>query len=241
MCRKHRADIADSQRKRLEPDPEGCRGPVERRTEERAHLVLEPRHVAVVRPEYPSNMAAAILHQAHPAIAQGAGNELSAAMSAGQGLPRLVSPVALGRGEVLHARGDAMAWRFEAVDVLYEQHCGFALGGPVVYGLFAGAKAVANQRARTAAEREAAPQWRQLGHLPILATSHRLLVFHEGAWASVWYAGISGMRSAPVEGLLELTFHDDPPYALRGPWVPYLAVVVASALATPVPPALRSA
>ena len=80
----------------------------------------------------------------------------------------------------------------------------------------------------------AAPQWRTLGQVPVMATSHRLLVFHEGAWASVWYEAIRQLRPALAEGRLELFFEDDPPYLLQGPSVPYLAIVLATALAVQV-------
>ena len=100
-----------------------------------------------------------------------------------------------------------------------------------MFGLTAAATGAANRRTRQVAEQKAAPQWRSLGHVPLLATNYRLLVLHQGAWASVWYEAIRQMRPVLVEDRLELIFEDDPPYALQGPWVPYLTVVLATLLA----------
>ena len=163
--------------------------------------------------------------------------ELLAAEIVGGGrLPELASPVVLEAGEVLHAQVEAEAWRYLAVDVPCTQHRGYALGGPLLFGITAAARAVANRRARLEAERLAAPQWRPLGLLPVLATSHRLLVLHEAAWHSVWYAAIRQIRPALHEDRLEMFFEEDPPYLLAGPAVPYLAVVLATALAIQVGP-----
>lgn len=146
----------------------------------------------------------------------------------------MVSPVALEVGEVLHATGDVDAWRFQGLDVPYVQRRGFAVGGLITFGVTAAATAAANRRARAEAERTAAAQWQSLGQVPLMATSHRLLVWHEGAWASVWYEAIRQMRPALAEGRLELFFEADPPYLLQGSAVPYLAVVLATALAVQV-------
>ena len=176
-------------------------------------------------------MAAAHGHAGPPDSAWAVAERLAEALSSGMPLPVLPSPVLLEPGEVLHASGDATGWRYQALDVAYEQRRGFVLGGPILFGVTAVATAAANRRARQEAERCAAPQWRPLGQLQLLATSHRLLVLYQGAWASVWYEAIRQMRPVLAEGRLELIFEDDAPYALAGPWVPYLAVVLATVLA----------
>lgn len=156
---------------------------------------------------------------------------LADAVASGDRLPELSSPVSLEPGETLHAGVDLDGWRHQGLDVPYEQHRGFVAGGLLMSGVTAAATVAANRRARLEAERLAAPQWRALGHVPVLATSHRLIVFHEGSWASVWYEAICQIRPALGEGRLELIFEDDPAYALQGQWVPYLAVVLATVLA----------
>lgn len=146
-------------------------------------------------------------------------------------LPILASPIPLGPGEVLHARADATGWRFHGLDLLVEQRRPVASGGPIAFGLAAAVSSIGNRRARTRAERLAAPQWWPLGTMPVLATSQRLLLLHDGAWGSVWYSAIRQLVPCPVEGRLELIFEADPPYLLVGEWVPYLTVVITAVLA----------
>lgn len=155
-------------------------------------------------------------------------------IAAGGRLPELARPVLLEDGEVLHASGRAEAWRFQGMDVPYVRHRGFAVGGLFTFGLTAAAAAAANRRARADAERLAAPQWRPLGGVEVLATSHRLLVLHDGSWTSVWYEAIHQLRPSLEQDRLELLFDEAPPYLLVGPAVPYLAVVLATALAVQV-------
>jgi hypothetical protein len=139
--------------------------------------------------------------------------------------------VLLDAAEVLHADLTAEGWRFHAADVTFAAHHAVAIGGPLLFGLVAAGSAAARRRARREAEVLAAPQWRPLGALRILATDRRLLVWHEGAWASVWYHAIREFRPDLEATRLDLTFDDDPPYCLAGPWVPYLTVIVTTLLA----------
>ena len=100
-----------------------------------------------------------------------------------------------------------------------------------MFGMVAAGSAAARRRARRHAEALATPQWRPLGPLRILATDRRLLVWHEDACASVWYQAIREFRPDLEAGRLDLTFDDDPPYHLAGPWVPLLTVIVTTVLA----------
>lgn len=155
-------------------------------------------------------------------------------------VPMIPSPVLLGQGEVVHAHGGASGWRYQAVDVSYDERRVVAVGGPFMFGVTAAVGVVGNRRARAVAQRLAAPQWRPLGPLRILATNYRLLVFHEGAWQSVWYDAIRLVRAMLPEWRLELLFADDPPYALQGPSVPHLAVVLDTVLAGQLCPVSRT-
>jgi hypothetical protein len=65
----------------------------------------------------------------------------------------------------------------------------------------------------------------------VLATDRRLLVWHAGQWASVWYHAIREIRPDLEAQRLDMTFEGDPPYCLAGPWVPYLTVIVTTVLA----------
>lgn len=157
--------------------------------------------------------------------------DLAKWVATGRELPQLSSPVLLDAGELLHADLQARGWRYHAVDVAYEAPHAFAIGGPLLLGLVTTGGAVARRRARRAAEAVAAPQWRPLGVIRILATDRRLLVWHENAWASVWYGVIREFRPDLEAGRLDLTFDNDPPYCLAGRWVPYLTVIVTTLLA----------
>jgi hypothetical protein len=157
--------------------------------------------------------------------------DLAGHVAAGGQLPDIPSPVLLDAGEVLHADVPAQGWRFHGADVTYVAPHVVAIGGPLMFGLTAAGSAVARRRARREAEALAAPQWRPLGGLRILVTDRRLLAWHKGAWASVWYSVIREFRPDLATGRLDMTFESDPPYCLAGPWVPYLTVVVTTLLA----------
>jgi len=152
-------------------------------------------------------------------------------VSASGELPRLPSPVLLDAGEVLHADAIADGWRYHGADVAYAAPRAVAIGGPLMFGLVAAGSAAARRRARQEAEALAAPQWRPLGELPILATDRRLMVWHKGVWSSVWYHAIRELRPDIEAHRLDMTFDADPPYCLAGPWVPYLTVIVTTVLA----------
>jgi hypothetical protein len=157
--------------------------------------------------------------------------ELAEQIADGNPLPVLASTVLLNPGEILHADVGAIGWRFQAMDVFYEEPRVLAFGGPVLFAAASIGAASARRRARAEAERLAAPQWRSLGELRVLATDRRLLVWFEGAWASVWYDGIRELHPDLEQHRVAMLFDDDPPYALAGPWVPYLTVVLTACLA----------
>ena len=157
--------------------------------------------------------------------------ELAEQIADGSPLPVLASTVLLDRGEILHADVGAFGWRFQAIDVFYEEPRILAFGGPVLFAAASIGAASARRRARAEAEQLAAPQWRSLGELRVLATERRLLVWFEGAWASVWYDGIRELHPDLEQHRVTMLFDDDPPYALAGPWVPYLTVMLTACLA----------
>jgi hypothetical protein len=156
--------------------------------------------------------------------------QLAADVAAGQPLPLLSSPVLLEAGEVLHAEAVIAGWRFHAAEMIVE-HRRLVGTGLFTFGVAAALNSIEGRRAREEAERLAAPQWRSLGSMPVLATNQRLLLLHEGAWASVWYSAIRKALPRPDEHQLELTFEEDPPYLLAAERVPYLTVVIVTVLA----------
>jgi hypothetical protein len=157
--------------------------------------------------------------------------DLASALTAGAALPVIPSPVLLESGEVLHAQLPLVGWRFHGIDVEYERRRTPMTSRPLMYGLAMAATSIGNRRTRAAAEQLAAPQWRPLGPLRTMVTDRRLVVLHEGAWASVWYAGICQVVPRLDDERIELIFEADPPYALCGEWTPYLAVLLTAVLA----------
>lgn len=128
--------------------------------------------------------------------------------------PGIGQPDWLLPGERIHAEITADAWRYLALHVPYDRRT-ILFGGPLGFACTGLASMVGNRRARRTAEAMAAPQWRYLGHLPIIVTRHRLLVGYTGSWFPLWFGAVA--RSTWREGGLHLEFHDDAPYFLRPP------------------------
>src|SRR3546814_339590 len=145
--------------------------------------------------------------------------DLASHVAAGGHLPSVASRVLLEPGEVLHADVTAQGWRFAGADVTYAEPRAVAIGGPVMFGLVAATNAAARRRARREAEMLAAPHWRPLGRLRILATDRRLLVWHQAEWASVWSNPSREPQPAMEGGRLRLTLEEAPPQSQPGPRV----------------------
>ena len=64
----------------------------------------------------------------------------------------------------------AAGWRYESVEVPYERNT-LMVGGPLLFVLTGIGSAIRNRSARKAAEAQAAPRWRALGPLTVLATT----------------------------------------------------------------------
>lgn len=153
---------------------------------------------------------------------------LAASLSAGRRLdPLALEGLPLLDDERPFAEVDVTGWRWMALDgVAYERRALLA-GGPLLMCTTGILSALGNGRRRREAERIAAPQWRPLGPVRVVATDRRLLVWHLGAWWSVWFDAVSGVHHDLAAHRLDLAFRDDAPYRLEGPSVPLLAVVLA--------------
>lgn len=135
--------------------------------------------------------------------------------------------VPLGPGEVGYAELCAKGWRYYGLEDVWYEHCAVLIGGPIMMALIAVLSAATNRRRRNEAERIAEPQWRPLGSLGVVVTSERLLVWHAGAWSSVSYNSIEGVRLHEGVDQLDLYFACDPPYRLAGQGLEAVAVVLA--------------
>lgn len=105
-------------------------------------------------------------------------------------------------------------WRCERAEVNYERKT-LMVGGPLVFVLTGIMSGLRNRRARKAAEAQAAPQWRALGPLTVTATTHRLLVWHQDAWWSIWWSAVE--QATCDDQQLRLDFRDgSAPYLMAG-------------------------
>lgn len=120
-------------------------------------------------------------------------------------------------------------WRYMGVEITYE-HTIVAAGRPLLFGTLAGTSAMMNRQRRLEAARLAAPRWRPLGDVTVVAEEGRLLVLHEGAWASVWLDAVTDLWRHG-DGAVTVLFADDPPYAFTGGWAGQLAYALEHALA----------
>ena len=103
-------------------------------------------------------------------------------------------------------------------------HRTILFGGPVGWICSGIASVIGNRRSREAAERIAAPQWRYLGHLPIIVTNRRLLVWFDGDWWPVWLDAVTCYRR--VDRSIYLDFDSSAPYRLETDMLqPVLAVL----------------
>ena len=139
--------------------------------------------------------------------------------------PIAVDDAPLDAGEEAYADMAVHGWRYYAIDVRYE-HRTVMFGGPLLFAATGVASLVASRRRRREAERLAAPQWRPLGPLRIVASSHRLLVWHQDSWWSVWYSVVTTVRWTVEPHALEIYFASDPPYRRSGAGAASLATLL---------------
>jgi hypothetical protein len=114
--------------------------------------------------------------------------------------------------EIVYAEFDALGWRLTGVDVEYKRRM-LCFGGPLLMACSALCSAIGNRRRRREAERLSAPLWRPLGPLRVAVTLRRLLVWHAGAWWSVWFDSVAGAQLVSADQL-DLFFRGDAPYRL---------------------------
>lgn len=120
-------------------------------------------------------------------------------------------------------------WRYMGAEVAYEQT--MVVGGrPLLFAALTGLNALGNRRRRQGAARLAARRWRPLGDLRVVIEDDRLLVLHEGVWASVWLDAVIAVLRFD-DGGVGLLFVDDPPYAFTERAARELAGALEDALA----------
>ncbi|MEU7870394.1 hypothetical protein [Dactylosporangium sp. NPDC049140] len=110
--------------------------------------------------------------------------------------------------------------------------------GPLFAGTGRAAEAIRDASMHRRAEREAAAQWRSVGVVPCAITSRRLLIRDgERQWQAYPLDTLVSLTPDVQTSALELAFENSASVRLRGPWVPWLTVVISTLqFARPWPP-----
>lgn len=135
-------------------------------------------------------------------------------------------------GEKAFGEGAVEYCRFYGMDVPYTQRSTFAFGGPVFVTAALVGTAISNSAARNNAQRMAVPQWRFDGYPHVVLTSSRMLIRNPSnyQWQSFSHSSVIEFGPAVQEYSLRLGYQEYPPVRLRGPFVPWLSVVLAACL-----------
>ncbi len=180
-------------------------------------------------------MSFATIDTEHGRPTAGTEPDLAAVLANGGWLrPITVPDLVLPAGEEAYADLWASGWRFEAAVVPYERRT-IVVGGPMMALATGLASITGNRRRQREAEAASAPQWRPLGTIRVVVTSHRLLVLHAGAWWSVCYSEVVGVELTVDGRSVNLMFRVDPPYRLDVAGVSEVAAVLAHFTRCPLP------
>lgn len=153
----------------------------------------------------------------------------ASALAGGAALPQEPPTIALGPGEVAHARlAPVGIVGYFGEDAQYRRSF-LLVGGPVGLALTGAASMAHNASKKAEAERAAIPRWRDLGTADLVMTSQRLVAAHGGQVDSFWYAETGPLGWAVGRGnapAVQLQPSGMPPLRLESPWAPLLYVFV---------------
>lgn len=170
-------------------------------------------------------------HEAARMAALERGARMYSSLLRGESLPTVQNfrtPTAPDESVHLEFRGGYS--RFYGMTVEHSTGSTFALGRPafVAGALIAGT--LINRHRRSAAEREAADQWRELQYCQMLVTSHRLIAEAGGQWLSFYYGAVTAVYISEPHMTMVLEFQDTEPLKVMSPDIAALSVHVVSAL-----------
>ncbi|QIS43014.1 hypothetical protein GW571_13170 [Clavibacter capsici] len=128
-------------------------------------------------------------------------------------------------GEVFLYDVQADYERYYGQDVTYQRSSGFLVGSPAFVVAGMAVAAIGDASRRSAAEAQAAAQWRELQPVRLVISDRRLLCQAGGHWLSFWYAGMTAVYPEVAEWALVCQFPDVEPLRLRGVDAPIAAVI----------------
>ncbi|GAA4626408.1 hypothetical protein [Cellulomonas oligotrophica] len=132
-------------------------------------------------------------------------------------------------GEVFYADVPIGYARYYGTTVHYTQTSGLFVGSPAFVLAGLAGTAVANASARSAAQRQAADQWREHQTVRLVVSDRRLLVQRGGEWIWFHHTGASAVYPDPLRRGLVCQYPDTSPLMLQGDYAPFAAVVVLAA------------
>lgn len=156
-----------------------------------------------------------------------AATQLVAALRDGHPLPTEPTPFILQAGEVQHAHVSADWWAYHGLDEVSYDSTTF-VAGRTWTGLAATAAASAayNSHKRKQAQRQAAAQWRSLGHTPLTLTNQRMFFVYDGQ--QDWFAleNLLLFEAQWHSYSMSLQANGGWPLRFEGAAVPYAAVIL---------------
>ena len=158
----------------------------------------------------------------------GSAVQLAEAVRYGHPLPVQATHLVLGQGEIYHCGTTLhLAAYYGLDDVSYTT--GGIVAGSTWKGMAAtgAASLLWSSRNKNKAMREAAPQWRSLGQVPIHLTNHRMVAGVDGGLESLWYnGGITMFDPQFDQYAIQMQADGGWPLRLEGPAAPYVGVIL---------------
>lgn len=119
--------------------------------------------------------------------------------------------------------------RYYGTTVHYTQTAGLFVGRPAFVLAGLAGTALVNASARSAAQRQAADQWRERATVRLVVSDQRLLVSRGGQWISFFHSGTTAVYPDLERRALVCQYADTSPLMLWGDYGPLAAVVVVAA------------
>jgi hypothetical protein len=145
---------------------------------------------------------------------------------AGGALQSVQTSLLLNPGEVPYADLVLEYARYYAMTVPYGTQRTLLFGSAPLFAAGLLLDAAANGAAKRQAAAAAATQWRDIHLTRIALTNQRILALVEGTWLVFWHSAMLDVWPDPQHWAWFAAYNGSEPLRLRGPWAPWLSVVV---------------